>query len=157
MSQVGTMMGMEDLPTARNLMVKPFTLASRGAGAAVGPELAGNEFDGGIDLRYWITPSLTLDGTWRTDFSQVEVDQEQVNLTRFPVFFPGKREFFLENSGTFASGIGTADREAPGWGPASGTSPSSSRGRPGSGAETRCPWWAGRGSRGGWGERKRAS
>ena len=104
MSQAGTMMGMEGLPTARNLMVKPFTLASRGSGAAVGPELAGNDFDGGIDLKYGITPSVTLDGTWRTDFSQVEVDQEQVNLTRFPVFFPEKREFFLENSGTFAFG-----------------------------------------------------
>ena len=104
MSRAGTLSGMGQLPTARNLTVKPFTLASRGTGTSLSPELAGNELDGGVDLKYGITPSLTLDATWRTDFSQVEVDQQQVNLTRFPVFFPELREFFLENSGTFAFG-----------------------------------------------------
>jgi len=104
MSRAGTMSGMGPLPTARNLTVKPFALASRGSGSALSPALSGNELDGGVDLKYGITPSLTLDATWRTDFSQVEVDQQQVNLTRFPVFFPELREFFLENSGTFAFG-----------------------------------------------------
>ena len=47
---------------------------------------------------------MTLDATYRTDFAQVEVDQQQVNLTRFNLFFPEKRDFFLENSGTFAFG-----------------------------------------------------
>jgi hypothetical protein len=48
-------------------------------------------------LKYSLTPSLTLDATYRTDFAQVEVDQQQINLTRFNLFFPEKRDFFLEN------------------------------------------------------------
>ena len=59
-----------------------------------------------MDLKYSLTPSLTLDATYRTDFAQVEVDQQQVNLTRFNLFFPEKRDFFLENSGTFNFGAG---------------------------------------------------
>jgi len=55
-------------------------------------------------LKYSLTPSLTLDATFNTDFAQVEVDEQQVNLTRFDLFFPEKRPFFLENSGTFDFG-----------------------------------------------------
>jgi hypothetical protein len=51
-----------------------------------------------------MTPSLTLDATYNTDFSQVEADEERVNLTRFPLFFPEKRDFFLENAGIFEFG-----------------------------------------------------
>jgi hypothetical protein len=58
----------------------------------------------GLDLKYTLTPSLTLDATFNTDFAQVEVDEEQINLTRFDVFFPEKRPFFLENSGFFEFG-----------------------------------------------------
>jgi hypothetical protein len=104
MSRAGTMAGMANLPAARNLSVKPFTVAAQAGGSAVPREVRGSDLDGGIDLKYGITPSMTLDLTWRTDFSQVEVDQQQVNLSRFPVFFPELREFFLENSGTFAFG-----------------------------------------------------
>ena len=57
---------------------------------------------------YSLTPSMTLDATYRTDFAQVEVDQQQVNLTRFNLFFPEKRDFFLENSGIFAFGVGAS-------------------------------------------------
>ena len=56
------------------------------------------------DLKYSITPSLTLDATYNTDFAQVEVDDEQVNLDRFTLFFPEKRPFFLENAGLFSVG-----------------------------------------------------
>jgi hypothetical protein len=104
MSQAGTMTGMENLPAARNLSIKPFALASRSVNNALGADALDHEADFGVDMKWGITPSLTMDLTWRTDFSQVEVDQEQVNLTRFPVFFPELREFFLENSGTFAFG-----------------------------------------------------
>ena len=65
---------------------------------------AGAGWDGGLDLKYGVTPRLTLDLTYRTDFSQVEVDQEQVNLTRFSLFFPEKRDFFMENAGIFSFG-----------------------------------------------------
>jgi hypothetical protein len=58
----------------------------------------------GVDAKLGITPSLTLDATYNTDFAQVEVDQQQTNLTRFPLFFPEKRPFFLENAGVFSAG-----------------------------------------------------
>ncbi|MDE2927543.1 MAG: DUF5916 domain-containing protein [Acidobacteriota bacterium] len=60
--------------------------------------------DAGLDLKTTLTPTLTLDATLNTDFSQVEVDEEQVNLTRFDLFFPEKRPFFLENAGYFQVG-----------------------------------------------------
>ena len=55
-------------------------------------------------MKYGITQNLTADLTVNTDFAQVEADEQQVNLTRFSLFFPEKREFFLENQGTFAFG-----------------------------------------------------
>ncbi|MBW7933907.1 MAG: carbohydrate binding family 9 domain-containing protein [Gemmatimonadaceae bacterium] len=58
----------------------------------------------GVDVKYGVTPSLTLDLTVNTDFAQVEVDEQRTNLTRFPLFFPEKRPFFLENAGVFAAG-----------------------------------------------------
>ena len=60
--------------------------------------------DGGADLKYSITPSLTLDLTYNTDFAQAEVDKQQVNLDRFNLFYPEKRAFFLENAGQFSVG-----------------------------------------------------
>ena len=60
--------------------------------------------DVGADLKYSVTPSLTLDLTWNTDFAQVEVDDQQINLDRFNLFFPEKRPFFLENAGLFSVG-----------------------------------------------------
>ena len=71
----------------------------------------------GIDLiKYGITQNLTADFTINTDFAQVEADEQQVNLTRFSLFFPEKREFFLENQGVF--GFGTAGGRGPGGGSA---------------------------------------
>ena len=58
----------------------------------------------GGDLKYSLTPSLTLDATFNTDFAQVEVDEQQINLDRFNLFFPEKRPFFLENAGLFSVG-----------------------------------------------------
>ena len=60
--------------------------------------------DGGFDMKLGIGTGLVLDATYRTDFSQVEADAQQVNLTRFNLFFPEKREFFLENQGAFQIG-----------------------------------------------------
>jgi hypothetical protein len=59
---------------------------------------------GGIDAKMALSPTLTADVTLNTDFAQVEADQQIINLTRFPLFFPEKREFFLESSGIFAFG-----------------------------------------------------
>ena len=105
MSQAGTLHGLRGLRTGRNLAVKPYLSGDRTGGTLhLDDDALG--FDGGADLKYGLTPGLTLDLTFRTDFSQVEVDQEQINLTRFSTFFPEKRDFFLENSGVFSFGDG---------------------------------------------------
>ena len=62
------------------------------------------EFQAGVDVKYGVTSGLVWDFTVNTDFSQVEADEQQVNLTRFSLFFPEKRDFFLENQGIFAFG-----------------------------------------------------
>ena len=72
-----------------------------------------NDVDGdvGVDVKYGLTKSLTLDLTYNTDFAQVEDDIQQVNLTRFNLFFPERREFFLEGQGIFAfGGVGVSAR-----------------------------------------------
>ena len=62
--------------------------------------------DAGLDVKYGVGAGLNLDVTYNTDFAQVEVDEQQVNLTRFSLFFPEKRDFFLENAGLFKMGTG---------------------------------------------------
>jgi hypothetical protein len=102
-SQAGTLGGL-DLPAQRNLKLVPYALGEvreRGAAAASRTTTLG---DVGLDAKYGLTPSLTLDATVNTDFAQVEVDEQQVNLDRFNLFFPEKRPFFLENAGLFAVG-----------------------------------------------------
>jgi len=103
MSKAGTLRGLAGLHAGRNLVVKPYAVASRAEGGA-GVESGRGSADAGLDVKYGVTPRLTLDLTWRTDFSQVEVDQERVNLTRFSLFFPERRDFFTENSGVFSFG-----------------------------------------------------
>jgi len=107
MSQSGVLRGLENIHQGRNLKVKPFATAgiTQFRGTA-GPMQTLKDYDGGIDAKYSLTSSLTLDATYRTDFAQVEVDQQQVNLTRFNLFFPEKRDFFLENAGIFNFGGG---------------------------------------------------
>ena len=125
-SYAGELHGLENVEPGRNLQVKPYALAgiselnSRGEGRrGVGlgalldePDATDWSGDGvGFDLKYGVTPGLSLDFTLNTDFSHVEADTQQVNLTRFPTFFPEKREFFLENAGIFSFGA-TARNEA---------------------------------------------
>ncbi len=102
MSRAGTLEGLAGLRPGRNLRIKPFTLAGYETGRQH-PD-TGMAADAGVDVKYGVTSGLTLDLTYRTDFSQVDVDQEQVNLTRFPLFFPELRDFFVENSGSFVLG-----------------------------------------------------
>jgi len=99
-SLAGTLEGLSDLPRSRNLSLKPYVLGERRSGSRL-PEVDATG-DIGLDAKWGVTSSMTLDMTVNTDFSQVEVDAEQVNLTRFSLFFPEKRDFFLENEGTFA-------------------------------------------------------
>jgi hypothetical protein len=104
MSKAGTIEGLTGLKQGRNLQVKPYALGGNSRGAQVPASSLGNRGDIGGDIKYGVTPSLTLDLTYNTDFSQVEVDQQVVNLTRFGILFPERREFFIENSGVFTFG-----------------------------------------------------
>lgn len=100
----GTLRGLEGIRQGRNLKLKPFVSAAA-IQTRSGADLRTNRnYDGGFDVKYSVTPSITLDTTYRTDFAQVEVDQQQINLTRFNLFFPEKRDFFLENQGIFTFG-----------------------------------------------------
>lgn len=103
LSLAGTLSDL-NLKTPGNLKVIPYVLGqlSRDFTAPDSKSKFTGEFGG--DVKYSITPSLTLDLTYNTDFAQVEVDQQQVNLDRFNLFFPEKRPFFLENAGLFSVG-----------------------------------------------------
>lgn len=103
-SLAGDLVGISSVKPERRLDVKPFVLASAAETPRVPASGTLDDIDGGIDLKWGLTKSLTLDLTYNTDFAQVEVDQQQVNLTRFSLFFPEKREFFLENAGIFEFG-----------------------------------------------------
>jgi hypothetical protein len=98
----GTLTGLRDLEGGRNIWIKPYVLGNHGRQPTDAGHHSVSTGDVGVDAKWGLTPRLTLDLTTNTDFSQVEVDQEQVNLTRFSLFFPEKRDFFLENEGTFA-------------------------------------------------------
>ena len=102
LSLAGQLTGLE-VPAQRNLKIVPYVLgnAIHSDFADTGTPLFG---DTGVDLKYSVTPSLTFDATYNTDFAQVEVDDQQINLDRFNLFFPEKRPFFLENAGLFGVG-----------------------------------------------------
>jgi len=101
-SSGGTLVGL-DLPAAgKNLEIKPYAIASVTSDRVRTPPVS-NDLTGAVggDLKYGLTANLTADFTYNTDFAQVEIDEQQVNLTRFSLFFPEKRDFFLEGRGIF--------------------------------------------------------
>ena len=100
-SLAGGLEGLSGVQQGRNLYFKPYLSAP-----VVRREEDDVDFipDVGFDIKYGVTPGLTLDLTANTDFSQVEADTQQINLTRFSLFFPEKREFFLENADLFQFG-----------------------------------------------------
>lgn len=101
-SQAGTLNEVEP-PSGRVARITPYALGTvRKDYASGSPTDGAAEFGG--DAKFGITPSLTADLTYNTDFAQVEADEQQINLTRFNLFFPEKRPFFLENAGTFSAG-----------------------------------------------------
>ena len=124
-SAAGTLTGIEVPAGNRTFEIKPYAIGSSATDLTADPQVR-NDGDGdfGFDVKYGVTQNLTADFTYNTDFAQVEVDEQQVNLTRFSLFFPEKREFFLEGRGTFDFGRGAVfgGLGAPGGG-----------GRPGSG------------------------
>ncbi|MGE0158531.1 MAG: DUF5916 domain-containing protein [Gemmatimonadales bacterium] len=107
-SMAGSLDDLESLNRGSDLRIKPFVTG--GARRVSEGGVADNTWqrDIGLDVKYGITAGLNLDVTINTDFAQAEVDDEQVNLTRFPLFYPEKRDFFLENSGQFNVGSVTS-------------------------------------------------
>ena len=101
LSLAGELQGIE-VPPQRNLKLTPYVLGQALRRTDDTKTTALGDF--GADLKYSVTPSMTLDLTYSTDFAQVEVDDQQVNLDRFNLFFPEKRPFFLENAGLFSVG-----------------------------------------------------
>ena len=97
------LVGIEAPPGSRTLDIKPYVISDVTSDV---PSNVSNDVSGdvGLDVRYGLTQNLAADFTYNTDFAQVEADEQQVNLTRFSLFFPEKREFFLENAGLFNFG-----------------------------------------------------
>ncbi|HSG08553.1 MAG TPA: DUF5916 domain-containing protein [Longimicrobiales bacterium] len=114
-SRAGHLVGLSDLPRGGlNLEVKPFLLGGTRQELDDAGSLRGTgTLETGLDLKTELRPGLVLDLTFNTDFAQVEVDDEKVNLTRFDLFFPEKRDFFLENSGIFHFGVPNNPFEPP--------------------------------------------
>jgi len=97
-----TLVGMEVPPPSRNIELKPYGVSNLTTNRLATPPVSNKvDRDIGIDAKYGITSNVTLDLTVNTDFAQVEIDEQQVNLTRFSLFFPEKRDFFLEGQGIF--------------------------------------------------------
>jgi hypothetical protein len=97
-----TLVGLELPDGSTNIEIKPYLVARTDSDYLRTPAIT-NDPDGdfGVDAKYGITPNLTADFTYNTHFAQVEVDEQQINLTRFSIQFPEKRDFFLEGKGLF--------------------------------------------------------
>lgn len=105
----GKLIGLQGIASPSYLNLKPYLLGGLGRNLENEEDeerQRTTERDIGLDMKYGITSNLTLDLTLNTDFAQVEADQEEVNLTRFSLYFPERRDFFLEGSGLFAFGAG---------------------------------------------------
>jgi hypothetical protein len=104
-SQEGVLVGVEVPSASLNLEMKPYGISSMTTDRRSTPAVLNDgNADAGFDVKYGVSQNLTADFTYNTDFAQVEVDEQQVNLTRFTLFFPEKREFFLEGQGIYDFG-----------------------------------------------------
>jgi hypothetical protein len=108
-SLAGELTGLSGISQGLDLKLKPFFLGGvHDLHTARTSRITSAIREVGLDARYGVTAGLNADLTLNTDFAQVEVDEQQVNLTRFGLFFPEKRDFFLENSNFFTMGTGSA-------------------------------------------------
>lgn len=100
-SEAGEIRGFSSIEQGVGLDIRPFAV-----GRYIRDERGQTRFEGDVggDIFYNITPGLRLTSTINTDFAETEVDNRQINLTRFPLFFPEKRAFFLENASVFDFG-----------------------------------------------------
>ena len=102
MSNAGRVNGIEDISQGIGLDLKPFALGAAGNAPGRGIPATTGDYDIGLDAFYNVTPALKANFTINTDFAETEVDQRRTNLTRFPLFFPEKREFFLDGANFFS-------------------------------------------------------
>ena len=109
-TDLGTLTGLSGISQRRNIEFLPYLLPGVARTEAEGVD---GVLDLGADMKVSVTSNLTADLTVNTDFAQVEADQEQANLTRFSLFFPEKRQFFLEGAGIFDFGIPRTSFNAP--------------------------------------------
>lgn len=100
----GDITGLVPPPPARNLRVQPFSVGRRLSQGGASGRTTVTDGDVGLDLKWAVTPRTVLDLTVNTDFAQADVDRQVINLSRFSVFFPERRPFFLENASLFAVG-----------------------------------------------------
>ena len=113
-SMAGQVTGLGSLSQPADMRIKPFVVGgARAQHLSPTADATSPVHDVGFDARYGLTPGVNLDATVNTDFAQVEADEQQVNLTRFNLLFPEKRDFFLENAGLFQMGTGTAFTSTP--------------------------------------------
>ncbi len=101
-TELGALNRLRDVEAYPYVLTRATAAEHDSAGAKIGDGFLGGK--AGLDLKVPVTPTVTADLTASTDFAQVEVDQQVINLSRFPFFFPEKREFFLESSGLFDFG-----------------------------------------------------
>ncbi len=109
--RAGRIAGVDRLRQGLGLDITPFAALSADTG--LGPSAGDVKLNKGIDIRYNLTPELTAVLTVNTSFGETEVDSAQVNLTRFPLFFPEKRTFFTQGSNQFNFGLGLGTRFIP--------------------------------------------
>jgi hypothetical protein len=103
--EAALLVGLEAPPPSRNLEIKPYALSSLTTDRVSRPPRRNDlDPDAGFDVKYGLTEGLTADFTYNTDFAQVEADEAQVNLTRFSISYPEKREFLLESADIFDFG-----------------------------------------------------
>ncbi|MFL6278161.1 MAG: DUF5916 domain-containing protein [Blastocatellia bacterium] len=107
-SEAGEITGFREINQGRGLDVRPYVSSKARRGGDAGSEFTAKA---GADIFYNLTPSLKWTTTINTDFAETEVDSRQINLTRFPLFFPEKRAFFLENTGVFNFANGNASND----------------------------------------------
>jgi hypothetical protein len=97
----GMLLGIADVSQGRGLNVRPYAVVTGEASPGRAEPAMRGDADAGVDVYYSLTPKLRTNLTVNTDFAQTEVDQRQVNLTRFSLFFPERRGFFLEGASSF--------------------------------------------------------
>ncbi|MBM4185163.1 MAG: carbohydrate binding family 9 domain-containing protein [Gemmatimonadetes bacterium] len=140
-SEYATLDGIETPPpSSLKLDVKPYGISGLRTEMTTTPQVENDGWaDAGLDVKWGITENLTADLTYNTDFAQVEVDEQQANLSRFWLFFPEKRDFFLESQGIFEFGNGGRGPTSAGGGGPPGSPNVSSSGRTRGGRSANAP------------------